>query len=351
LVAKQGITEKQAELTQKIQDSLLQEKNFIAEKRKAIGRYVRNVFTGFKTCRTREKTYVTDRIEVPIMGAYDDMSLMMRGFAPENIEDGSAVKSALSEDGLTFVGIADEREDGSSNNLLCTKCRETWQEHVYLRAINPRRIAIADPSRPAECQPHIHEYHYLTATELRKAGFSTKAIEELEKSGDKIFSTNQQNPGGTATPGQKSGRLKRPVYEVSESWLEVDWYSGLEERAFDETELRAFALEHGFPVDEYRYESCKWQVWHNKGKVLLGVASSYMLDKDEHPYDVESFVDADGEFCGNSQLERLSNPAVNKLAILNMTVQGLKKNLYLPTILSQTLGIPIDDLKRFNNHG
>src|SRR5690606_5745609 len=108
----------------------------------------------------------------------------------------SALRSALAEDGYSFVGIADMREDGTYDNLLCTTCKEVMQDYVFIKAINPRRIAIADPTRSFAEQPSIHEYQYLTANELRKANF--RNVDKLKEFGSKITNTNQQNPGTTA---------------------------------------------------------------------------------------------------------------------------------------------------------
>ena len=367
LVAKPGITKQQAELTQKVQDSLLKEKDWTHAQRLFISRFVRNCWAGLKVCRTHEKSYITDRVEVPLVREdvigmdvfgqpitnytelYTDNALMMRGYAPESIEDGSALRSALAEDGLNFVGIADLREDGTYEHLLCTTCRETSHDFCYIKAVNPRRIAVADPTRPMKCQPSVHEYHYLTANELGKAGFGR--VKVLEKDGKPIYSTDQQNPGDTNTHYSVNGRLKTPVYEINESWMELDWRGAVENGDFGEDELHAFCIEMGFPVNEVQYPTAKWCVWHNCDAVLLEMEPNYLMDKGEYPYDGDSFIDADDGFCGNGQMQRMSNIAANKAAFLNMTAKAIKKNLYLSMLISRRLGLSPDDLKRLNNFG
>ncbi len=76
-----------------------------------------------------------------------------------------------------------------------------------------------------------------------------------------------------------------------------------------------------------------------------------MSDKSQHPFDGESFVFGDGEFSGNSQLERLSNVASNMLAILNMAARGLKKNLYGSRIISDRLGLTESQIKQLDQYG
>lgn len=375
LVAKPGITRKQAELTQKVQDSLLNEKDWTGEKRLFVGRFVRNCFAGLKTCRSHEISYITEHVEVPVyleqpvldfMGRpvinpqtgqpavaripqFTDDALLRKGYSPASLEDGSAIRSEMSLKGLTFVGIADMREDGTYDNILCTRCRETTQDFVYIKAINARRLAIADPTRSIQDQPSIHEYHYLTANELRKCGFAN--VDELKKSGKPITNTGDQNPGGATTGPNAKGTLKQPVYEIVESWLDIPWEQAANDGEFSEEELRAFAFEQGFPAEEFTYPTYKWQIWHNCDAVLLGAAVTYKMEKDEHVYRGDSFIFGDGEFCGNSQLERISNVAANMLALLNMTVRGIKKNLYQSMLVSDRSQIQHDDMKDLHRPG
>src|SRR5690606_25615398 len=131
----------------------------------------------------------------------------------------------------------------------------------------------------------------------------------------------------------------------------MPWKQSARAGGFSEDELRAFAVEQGFPDSEYGYPSYKWQVWHNGDVVLLGAGVTYHMKKDEHVYKGESFIFSDGEFCGNSQLERLSNVAANMLAMLNMTVRGIKKNLYQSMLVSDRSQIQIDDMKDLHRPG
>lgn len=349
MVGRPGISPKQVEITTKVQDALLNEKNFKRELRTAVGRFVRNRYAGFKTCRTREVSYACDRVIVPVFPNFTDDALMMRGFTP----DGDGLKMALADEGLMFIGAADKREDGSFENILCHKYRPDERDFVFNKAINPRRLAIVDPTRPVAQQPSVHEYHYLTASELRRAGFNKDRVKKLEETSNGIRDTAQQYPGDVSKNQSyaQQGRLDKPTYETCESWLEVDWHSGIEDNKFSDEELRAFAVEEGFPAELCRYECFKWRVWHCKDAALLGVEPNYMLDKTESPYVAESFIDADGEFAGNSMIERMSNIAANVLAFLNLTARGVKKNLYQGTFYSRRLGLTTDQLKRLNNVG
>lgn len=363
-----GIPEEQAELTKKVQDALLKEKDWDAEVRTFAGRFVRHCVAGFRVCRSHEVSYITERVEVPVreqvvggfgpdgmpvmqeIPVYTDDALLQRGFTPDQIRDGSAIRSALAEDkGLTFVGIADLREDGTFQNLLCTRCRETKQDFVYLRTINPRRIAIADPTRPFKKQPTVHEFSYLTANELRSAHY--RNIDKLEKDGSPISDTNSQNPGSTVHVSTTSGNLIVPVYEKCESWLELPFEKAVRDGEFSEEELRVFLIENGIPVEEVRYPSYKWVVHHNCDKVLLGIETSYRADKSQHAFLADSFVHADGEATGNSLMERLSNVCSNLLAFLNMTARGIKKNLYGSRIISDRIGMSESDIKRLDQFG
>lgn len=367
LSPKDGVSKQMADLTQKVQSTFLKEKDWDLELRKFVGRFVRNCVAGMRVCRTHEVTYITERVEVPVyaeiptidpltgeptvqrVGQYTDDALLQRGFTPQQLKDGSALRMVMAEQGLTFVGIADEREDGTYDNLLCTTCQETAQDYVFTRAINPRRIAIADPTRPFKDQPSVHEYSYLTANELRKARFLN--VDVLKEKGVPINNTSQQNPGSIGDFSSTQGTLKVPVYEICESWIEIPFEQGVIDNKFSEEELRAFLIKNGVPETEVQHPSYKWAVHHNKDRVLLGIYTSYMADKSMHPFEGESFVFGDGEFSGNSQLERLSSVASNMLAILNMMVRGIKKNLYGSRIISDRLGLTDSQIKQLDQMG
>lgn len=383
-VAKPGITEAQVALTQKVQESLLKEKDWQGEQRKFVGRFVRLCFAGFRVCRSHEKTFITERVEVPLrrqeqvmqpaidpstglpavdpytmqpvmqpvmqtIEMYTDGALFERGFDYESIMNGSALRSALAEDGYFFVGVADMREDGTYDTLLCTQCKEASQNFVYIRAINPRYIAIADPTRSCKDQPSIHEYQYLTINELRKAHFLN--TDALKKDGRPITSSEKQVPGNSSDTGQAQSKLTVNVYEIVESWMEIPWKDATRDGKFSEDELRAFAIENGFPVEELTYYSAKWCVHHHHDITLQAIYPGYMMDKSEHPFEGDSFIYGDGQFSGNSQMERLSNVASNMLAFLNMTARGLKKNLYQSKIISSRLGLSVDDIRKLDQNG
>lgn len=371
LVAKPGITEQQAELTQNVQESLLKEKDFDAEKRKFAGRFVKYCVAGLKVCRTHEVSYKTERIEVPLVqtmidpatgGPMMDMAgqpmtvplytpeaLMQRGFTPEDIEEGGALQSALAEDGYTFVGIADMREDGTFDNLLCTRCSESSQDHVFIQAVDPRMIAVSDITVDTTRQQSIHEYHYLTLTQLQKGYFSN--LDKLKEEGESTKDTSQQRPGVKSTYGKTQGTLVHPVYKIVESWGEIPWEQGLQDGRFTVEEARAFAIESGFPVEELDYPTQKWCVFHNCGKVLVKIYPNYLMDKSEYPYDFDSFIFGDGTFAGQGLLERLSNPAANKTAFLNLISRVLKQNLYGSRIYSGSLGLTDGDLEALQEIG
>jgi len=376
LVPKAGVTEHTAELMTKIQDAMLAEKNIREEIRTFEGRFVRHLYGGMKICRTYERTYITERVEVPVrvpqpvldmygqpmldpmtgmpatqmVGVYDDEALLNRGFDPEAILNGTALRSALAEDGYTFVGIADQRQDGSSDNLLCNKCKPIERSYVYIKAMDTRRIAFSDLSRPIQDQPSVHEYHYMSETQLKKAGFDPASIKDA---GKKITNTNQQAPGETLKEPTATFGDDQCRYEVVETWSEIPWRSGIEQGKFDEQQLRAFAIEQGFPVEEVKYESQKWCSFHSGGGVLLRIYPNYMGGefKDEYPYEMDSFIHSDGKLAGQSLLTRLSNPCANKLAFLNLTGVGVKKNLYQPMFVSSRLDLSDDELSEMQEAG
>lgn len=367
VLPKGDTTEEQAQLTGKVQKSLLAEKDWDDERRKFIGRFVRLCASGLRVCCTHEISYITERVELPVyeqassidpytgeiftamVPRYTDGALLEQGYTPDQIKSGEAIRSAVAEQGLTFVGIADLRQDGTYENLLCTKCRETKQDFVFIRAVNPRRLAIADPTRPWKDQPTIHEYSYLTANELRKAHF--RNVDGLKTEGSPITDTNEQNPGNKYDSSIDSGRLSVPVYEVCESWLEIPFEQAVLDREFSEEELRAFLIENGVPEEEVQYACYKWVVHHHKDKVLHGIYTSYMLDKSQNPFDGESYIYGDGEFSGNGLMERLSNIAANMLAFLNMTARGVKKNLYGSRIISDRIGLTEAQIKQLDQFG
>lgn len=359
LVAKPGITEKQAELTQNVQYSLLHEKGFQKELRKFVGRFIKYPVAGLKVCRSHETSYITERVEVPLVmrdpntgmvlqELYTDAALLDRGFSPEDIAEGGALQSALAEDGFTFVGIADQKPDGSYENLLCTKCRETAQDYVYIKAVDPRTIAVSDITVETKYQQSIHEYHSWTLTQLKTGYFHNLA--ELEKHGDSTQDTNDQKPGNRTNHGKQSGKLMQPVYKVIESWLEIPWEQWLNEGAFTIEEARAFALEQGFPVTEMNYAAQKWCVFHCGG-VILKMYPNYLMDKCEYPYDFDSYIYGDGTFTGQGMMERLSNVAANKTAFVNLIARTLKQNLYGSMIVPGSVGLTAGDWKALYKPG
>src|SRR5690606_19161604 len=126
-----------------------------------------------------------------------------------------------------------------------------------------------------------------------------------------IKSTNQQQPGSSATQVAIGSLEQTPVYEIVDSWLEIPWAEWVEDSKISEDELRALATAYGFPAQGMGYATWRWCVTHSKD-AIHAVYPSYMMDKSQHPYEGESFIDSDGECIGQGLMVRLSNIVANK---------------------------------------
>src|SRR5690606_16742964 len=81
------------------------------------------------------------------------------------------------------------------------------------------------------------------------------------------------------------------------------------------------------------------------------VYPSYMMDKSQHPYEGESFIDSDGECIGQGMMVRISNIVANKNAVVNLVTRSIKQLLFQPMVYDKRLGISQDDMKKLQQEG
>lgn len=373
LVPYRKTDEKQAQITQDVQDALLREKQWDEEKALALIRFIKYHFGGFKVCRYRRKTYKTERVMVPIGPqvefqhntvtgfadpipipgtSFQTQDLLMEGYSEEDVKSGEAVRAKCASMGLTFQGIADEApapdEFGNPifTEILCTKTQEVWEDCVYGKALDARKIAINDPSRKLDRQSSIHEYDYLLLSEIKKA--YPYNIEEFRRKASPTQAVAQQ-PGGSI-PGSQSGPIGSqdfPLYETIETWIEPDWDHYIAQGQVDAQEIAELALKFQIPPQEFMLPG-KLCVTHHKDLVLMDTYTNFLWDMSEYPHDIESFEPAEERAWSHGFVHAISSTAAALHKFRNLVMAMIRRRLNQSRIASKRLGITDDEMKKLD---
>lgn len=367
LESKPGATQEQADLTLSVQLAALREKDFQGELRKTVARWLKFRYGGLKVCRTCETKFATERVDVP-RDLYVDEILLARGFMPEQLQDGTALKTALAEDGYTFQGLSDESDIPGPNGepqytmILCTRTFRDEREYVYLESISPRLIAISDINRRAENQHTIHEYRYLTIPEMRRSYY--KNLDKLSKLQANTSPTHQ--PGGTSSTdtAPTTTNLEFPVYEMVDTWTEAPIDKWIEDGDVTIEEVKKACEENGFPYTDLLYPiygmdgtesyvttGAKVCFVHYQDQCWNKFYSNYLLDKSEFPHDTESFVYDEDRFCAQGMMERMSSFAAMLYQFRNMTARCMRRQLNQSRIVSKRLNLTPEELKPLDEEG
>ncbi len=366
-VAFKKADEKQVEVTKKTQDSLLRESDFNKEKSLAAIRFIKYHFSGLKVCRLRERAYKTERVEVPVFGPVDPLTgitipgggftaqdLMLNGYTQEDIESGVAVQDKLAQQGLKFQGYADEFEQPDPNGnpvftmILCTRTVEHWKDTVVGKAVDPRKLAVYDVNRTLDRQSSVHEFNYRNLAELKKcypynmAGFKEKAIQE-PAAHQQPGNPQPNNTGG----GASSGSPDFPIYEEVESWMELDFPDLIDGGRLSEMDIQGLAKRFHLPVQEF-YVPGKWCLIHNKDRVLMDLYPSYLWDRYDYPWEIESWEPNEDRFCTHGFIHRISSAAAAVNKFRNFVMKNMRRMLNQPRIVSKRIQVSESELKKLD---
>jgi hypothetical protein len=350
LSPKAGATEQQVETTQMVIESFLRQKNWKAELRKVVACWLKYRYCGLKINRTRETEFHTEIIDVPLeqieplLGMYPDMQ-------PED-----ALAAILSEQGLAFQGYADELPDPDPMTgepiftmIRCTKTTSVERSVVFPESINPATLGISDVNRKCKDQYSLHEFLYLTLSQMQRGGYRNL---------DKLIRDCSGHPGGPQQPGTASGNTSTEpppegskVYTPVGSWVEITWNDWRDNGDFDEDQMLEFAKQWAIPPTMLAMPGFKFYVVHYEDKVLHKLIPCWLMDKADFPHEVESFIFDEVMFCGQGMMERMSGAAAALHAFRNMVAQNMRKNLALNMLVSKRIAVTDDDLKRLDGIG
>jgi hypothetical protein len=194
-------------------------------------------------------------------------------------------------------------------------CREYYDgvNKFYVKAVNPQCFAVSDIGRQVKRQFSVHELHYFTKREMRKAGFRNldrlttpdahgkPAI--IERSTDQ--SDSLMDNVGTAS------------YKVWETWVAPTFQEWIDEQKFPPDQVFGFCQEWGIPVnylwspDESGHNTAECNLlrfFHSENGVILHVTINYLTTPKEFPHHCASFhTPMAKSFCGESMTERSSD--------------------------------------------
>lgn len=251
---------------------------------------------------------------------------------------------ALAEDSWHRQGTPFSPVDQTQSSVIY----EVSRPHEFLvfvpRAMDPRKILFSDLRKPnIHDVPSIHEAHYWTLADMRKAGFNITAADLPPPNG-----TNQHEPQVGAGQRQLShggGNVTNPNFkqwEVWESWAEIPWRDWVEDNSLTVEDLIAFAEANGINVAEFELPQ-KWQFFHIENKVALRCRTNYLLRRSHYPYNVASFIKRRGELIGDSFISRIKEFEAIVKTLTNMYLDNLRQRIYGSVILDSNS--PIDRSK------
>lgn len=340
--------EKQVEVTEKTQDSLLRESDFDKEKSLALQRFIKYHFSGFKVCRQRERTYKTERVEVPVLGPMPGMGftsadLLANGYPPEEVESGHAVRDKLAKQGLRFQGYSDEAEMVDQfgfpvfTKILCTRTVEAWKDTVIGKAVDPRKLAVYDMNRTLDRQASVHEFNYYTLAELKRCYpqnldyFREKAVAETN---------NNQQPGNQQSANNTPSEISEdfPIYQIVESWMDLDFHDMVAQNKLSEADIQGLSNRFQIPMTDFMVPG-KWCLIHNQDRVLMDMYPSYLWDRHDFPWDIDSWEPTEDRFCTHGFVHRISSACAAVAKFRNFVMKNMRRMLNQSRIFSKRMQV------------
>jgi hypothetical protein len=264
-----------------------------------------------------------------------------------------AVRAECAKRGLRFQGFADELEQPDPNGMplyseiLCTKTTACWKDTVVMKAVDPRKIGVFDMNRKAERQSYMNETNYLSLAEIRKCyphnlDYFTERAERAN--------ANVQFPGDKPQTGDigAQGSPDFPIYEVIEGWMDLDFDQAVKENKLSDDDIVELSERFKIPLDEFTIPG-KWCIIHNKDRVLMDLYPSYLWDRGEMPWEIESNEPNEDRFCTHGFIHRISSPAAAVAKFRNFVMRNMRKLLNPGRIVAKRIQTSETELDKLDD--
>lgn len=327
-----------ADVTRQVMQANLARRNWPREWSKLLFRFSRHPLAGMKICVEEEAETAVERVEVP--------------------NDPMALEQAL-EAGLVPVsvgGIDPDAEDPESFMFEKTSTRRRL--NFYPRALDFRRMAIGNPNRECQRQPHIHEFHYMNDEEIRQMPGLVN-LDKLPTNGNARQLYPQESGFHTQSHAENAIHLDQhnPYYEIVESWGRIPWKKGIDQGLFTTEELLAALDKYGVPPHEVFQPSKdgsdgeevnqKWCVMHTgDAATILSITPNYLFVKSAYPHDWSSYHEIDEEGYSESFTERIGPTCEMQQQIGDLGLANMKMRCFSAVIRTAGSEVTTEDLKK-----
>lgn len=196
-------------------------------------------------------------------------------------------------------------------------CREYYDgvNRFYFKAINPQCFAVSDVGRQVGKQFSIHELHYFTKREMRKAGFrNLDRLGKPDAHGKPAIIETSSNP---EMPSSLMDNVGTASYKVWETWVAPTFQEWIDDGQVPPDQVFGFCQEWGIPVeylwspDENGLNTAECNLlrfFHSETGVILHVTINYLTTPKQFPHHCASFhTPMSKTFCGESMTERSSD--------------------------------------------
>lgn len=321
-----------------------------SEWQKCLSRYSKFDISGLKTCYGRRVKYEFKTQEISAE-PYTDQALIAKGYDPDPETLKQALFDELAYDGYRFVSPGIPDKFGNPIGLIVESAQETHGDHIYFRAINPRRMAFSSRGRTAENQHSIHEYWYWTKDELADDCYGFYDLDKMEKVVGSSTAQSVPDPSAAnnaSKPEQISSNFQ--TLEIVESWCGAPW-KAMNRAGFSEQELSALLQSYGCDPLELKLKRAKWCFFHHSNIALLKMYRNYEADPSCYPYRLASYIQGEDTLDGQAFMIRLSSWNAMQIVALALTFRNIQRNLNQTPVLANGTGINLDDLKKCLKRG
>ena len=330
-----------ADVTKQVMESNLSRRNWPREWSKLLFRFARHPVAGMKICVEEEVETAIERVEIP--------------------NDPIALEQTLGAK-LTPVsvgGIDPDAEDPES--YLFEKSSINRRLSFYSRALDFRRMAVGNPNRDCQKQPHIHEFHYLTEEEIQQMPGLVN-IDKLPTSGN-ARELYPQNSGFSTQSGTENIvhiDHNNPYYEVIESWSRIPWKSGVDKGLFTIEELMAALDKYGVDPQEVFQPNAdgsdgeevqqKWCVLHTEdASVILSIKPNYLFVKSAYPHNWTSYHEPDEEGYAESFTERIGPTCEMQQVVYDLGLANMLMRCFSSIIKTAGSDLTEESLKKLSS--
>lgn len=188
-------------------------------------------------------------------------------------------------------------------------CREfkDGYNRYYWRHINPQCFMFSDAGRPIQNQFSVHELHFFTKREMRRAGYQNlDKIGTPDGDGKNTILANTSSRPTSATGNNVVGN---DTHQIWQSWIDPPFFDQIfNAQKFTEAEFYAWAQFWQIPPEYFALKEDQgnfFRFFSTEEGEQTKVTPNYLTTPKEHPYRITSYNDSlDEGAAGSSQVER-----------------------------------------------